>query len=163
VPDTGPISRVDAGWLFLVAGLALIVCTVLIPAADDLDEAIWQRDRARALERHRIQRLDRHTVFLEAIDARDPDLILSLASTQLNQIPADRRPLEVTAGIDGSASVFPALEPPDLTLPERKRVDSTLARLTVNPRSRLWLLAAASVSVLIGLLPPATRRSGNDG
>lgn len=52
-----PLFRFDAGWLFLVAGAALLCATVLLPAFDDLTDAENSRDAALALEAYQSQRL----------------------------------------------------------------------------------------------------------
>lgn len=152
---------VDTGWPFVLAGLAMIGCSLLIPAADDLAHARHLRDRALVIEHHRIERLMRHEEFLEGLQARDETLALSLAASQLNQIPSDRTPVETGASSPGltDASVFPALEPPPPTLPERHRGQSMLERLVLSPRTGLWFSVAGAVCVLVGLLP-RTRRAG---
>ncbi len=153
---TTPIALIDAGWLFMLAGVALIGATVLIPAADDLAYAQWLRDRGLAVERHRLDRLARYEEYLAAIEQRQPALIQSLAASQLNQIPATQAIIPGAAvNADADASVFPALEPPPLRLPERRMIDSTLQRWTTNDRYRPWLLIGGAGCVLIGLLPPS--------
>jgi hypothetical protein len=152
-------ASIDPGWLFAIAGLAILACTVLLPALDDLGEARWQRDRALAIEKHRLVRLARYKQYLDALDSKDPALILSLAATQLNQIPADRSlVLDVPAVGKANASVFPALEPGPITLPTRTKVDSLLEHLTTNNRTRVWLIAFGAVCLLVGLIPPAAPR-----
>lgn len=149
---------IDPGWLFLIAGVAVIMATVLIPAAEDLAAARWQRDRALAVEAHRAARVERYAQYLEELQRPGQALVLSLAATQLNQIPHDRAllvPASSTALT--SASVFPALEPPPPRLPERRRVDSVLARITTHERSRVWVLAAGVLCLLVGLVLPLGR------
>lgn len=145
---------VDPGWLFLLVGAAVLAATVLIPAAEDLEEARWLRDRALAVEAHREARLARYGEYLAALEAREPSLVLSLAASQLNEVP---RGMAAMPGFESpmtaSASVFPALEPPALRLPERVRAESTLSRLAMGERSRLWLIAGGAMCVLLGLLP----------
>lgn len=157
-----PLFRLDAGWLFLAAGVAVIAATVLIPAAADLDEAHWQRNKALAIERHRLERLERYAQYLAAVQRGDEDVVLSLMATQLNRSPIARVPLTpVSEPARTSASPFPALEPDPLTLPERmplQKNPSLLLRLTTNDHHRLWLIAGGVFCVLIGLLPPAVRR-----
>lgn len=152
--------RIDPGWLFLLAGLALLGATLLIPAADELDQARWLRDRALAIEAHRKARIARYEEYVSALDQREPDLVLTLAASQLNQIPVDRA---VIPGMHdartASISVFPALEPEPLPLVERKKVESRLARLATGEKSRLWMIAGGSLCVLVGLLPTTRRRS----
>ncbi len=160
----------DPGWLFVIAGMALIGCSVLIPAADDLAEARYLRDRAMAIEQQRVDRLTRYEEFIEGIHAQDPTLALSLAASQLNQIPADRSPLPEaeTAGRAapgkadelagaGDASVYPALEPPPVELSARMKGGSLLERLVLSPKTGLWVGMMGAISVMIGLLPRARR------
>lgn len=160
-PIPRPLFRLDAGWLFLLAGLAVLAVTVLIPATRDLEEARWQRNRALAIERHREQRLNRYGQYLSALQRGEEDVVLSLMATQLNVSPVGRVPL-LDEGDPGrvNASVFPSLEPDPVELPanpEAARKPSILTRLTTNDHHRLWLLAGGVVCVLIGLLPPVMR------
>lgn len=156
-----PLFRLDPGWLFLIAGLVTLSLTVLIPAQHDLDIALWQRERAAAIERHRQERIDHYAAYLKALDQSDDAVTLSLAATQLNMSPVNLVPLpgQVTQDPTGvSASIFPHLEPAPPALPPKPVVSarsSTLARWTINDRSRLWMLAAGVLCVLIGLLPGA--------
>lgn len=156
--ERAPIAMLDPGWLCLIAGIALLAATVLIPAMDELAEVRLQRDRALALERHRVERLVRYEEYLAALEREEPSLVMALAASQLNQIPQDRTLiLETprTVSPPASASVFAGLEPPPITLPERRPVDSILHRWTTSDRSRTWLFAAGAVCLLMGLLPRA--------
>ena len=150
-------ALIDPGWLYLLAGLMLMAAGVLIPAKRDLDRALWRRDRALRVEMHRLERLTRYETYLGALMDRDETVIRQLASTQLGLAPADAEVLMLVRGGEAeNASVFGALEPPPPVLPEPHEVDSMLARLagsTGDNRPSLWLLAVASLLVLIGLLP----------
>lgn len=150
----------DPGWLFLIAGLGVLGATLLVPAADDLDEARWKRDVAVVYAQHRQDRLDRYDGYLKALDRRDPSLVYALAQSQLGQMPADRG--LITAINDSrvrNVSVFPALEPPAMELPPaRKPVDSILTRLALGGTSRLWLIAVGAMCVLMGMLPGTRRK-----
>jgi hypothetical protein len=145
---------IDAGWLYLIAGLLLMASGVLIPAGRDLEMALWRRDRVLRAEMHRLQRLTRYEAYLEALENRDETVLRHLAVTQLGLTPADREVVLLAGdGEPGDASVFASLEPPPLRLPEPELTDSLLARWANGDRTRLWLLAGSSVLVLIGLLP----------
>lgn len=163
---TKPLFRLDPGWLFLIAGIALVGSTVLIPAMNDLDEARWQRNKALAIERHRLERLERYAQYLAAVQRQEEDVVLSLMATQLNQSPAARVPLMAeTDPSRTTASPFPGLEPPPLEDPERsplQRRPSLLLRLTTSDTHRLWLIAAGVVCMLVGLLPPSVRKWGGE-
>lgn len=151
-----PLALIDPGWLFLIAGLVLLAATLLIPAFESLDDTRWQRDRALAVEKHRLARLARYSDYLGALEREEPALILSLAASQLNQIPEGREAiLEAPLDATSSASVFAGLEPPMVRLPERETRPSLLERLTTGDRTRPWLLWAATVCLFIGVLPRA--------
>jgi hypothetical protein len=160
-------ALLDPGWLFLLAGVAIVSATVLIPAQRDRDEARWYRDRVAAVEQHRQQRLERYDRYVTALRSGDETLVLSLAATQLNQAPSSMEPLVAPSKLaTRPASPFAALEPEPLVLPERpERLDpespnlSMLERWSTNERSRLWLLAGGALCILIGLLPMSTRRA----
>ena len=150
--------RFDAGWLFLIAGVALLGAATLVPAADDLGEARLLRDRALLYEQLHQNRLDRHVSYLEAIERGDERLVRSLAASQLNLSTTDRELVEpLDAALPARASVFAELEPDPIPAPQRHRAGSVLERLTTNTRSRLWVIIAGSACLLIGLIPPASR------
>lgn len=151
-----PASMFDPGWLFLMAGLALLGATAWISASNDTADTRMTRDRLLVQEAHRQERIARYEEFLGAIDQKQPALVESLAAAQLNQIPADRAAIPGTVRDNQvDASVFPALEPPALRLPARREVDSRLAHLIQGDLTRMLLLAGSAVMILIGLLPPS--------
>lgn len=156
-PVTALLARFDPGWLFLVAGLAVLSATVLIPASDDLARARLQRDRALAIEERAANRLSRYSDYLDALGRRDPAVALSLAATQLNLAPEGKTLLELSPdGWDPSAfdaSIFDDLEPEPTPLPELDLPDTALRRLTTDDTARLWLIAGGAMCVLVGLLP----------
>lgn len=154
-PSRGPI--LDPGWLFLISGLVLIAATVLIPAQRERDQARLYLQRATAATEHRQARLARYHQFAQAARNADPALVSSLAAMQLNLAPEGTELLLSSGEIPSrSASVFASLEPPPLVLPEADgRPVSRLERWTTDPTARLWLLGAAAMLVLLGLLPPA--------
>lgn len=157
----GPLVRLDPGWLFLIAGVGTIAATVLIPAERDLRLARWERDKAKAVEDHRLERVRRYGQFQAALQSGDESVLLSLAATQLTQSPTDRVPLTpIPDPARTSASVFPTLEPPPLREPphpDMNRRISTLERWTTDDKVRPWLLAGGVLAVLIGVLPTARR------
>jgi len=167
-PEPAPPARrqhwitptIDAGWLLLLSGVALLAAALLIPAADELSGARWQRDRTIALERAHLERLDRHRTYLEALRSDDPDLARSLAVAQLNLVPTDRAAIDDVHVIEPNADVFAALEPAPPVLPTHDAPDSTLARLAMGSTSRLWLIAIGALLTLVGLLPQSPKRVG---
>ena len=152
----GPLFRFDAGWLYLIAGSAVIVAAVLIPAIDDLAEARFHRDSAIAYEQYRAERLKNYSDYLDALNDRSPTLVLSLAAVSLNLAPEGKSPLYRTPepwAMD--ASVFADLEP-TLRRPKAPVTpDSILHRWATGTTTSLWLSMAGILCILFGLLPPA--------
>jgi hypothetical protein len=155
--NRSPISYLDPGWLYLLAGIVMLAATVLIPAADDLAAVRNQRDRALSIEQHRVERLANYEQYLVALEGEEPSLVRALAACQLNQIPANRTLIletpELMPGATATASIFAALEPAALRLPDRRTPDSVLFRWTTSDASRTWLIAAGAFCLLMGLLP----------
>jgi hypothetical protein len=148
------LAPIDPGYLFLIAGLALLAAAVLIPAQGDLADARWRRDTALAHEHTHRERLERYEHYLDALDGRDPAVIESLAVLQLNILPDRAAP--VTLGpspIDRSASIFRQLEPPPAVMPARDQHQSILAGLVTDRGARLWVIAFAAVCILYSVLP----------
>jgi hypothetical protein len=153
----GPL--IDAGWLFLISGVALISFTVIIPAYNDLQDARFYRERMRLAEDHRELRLSRYQEYQSALNRADDTLVRSLAAMQLNQAPADQELIKSEGDIaTRTASPFGSLEPPPLVLPDKVvPPKSTLEKWATDDRSRLWLLAAGALLILVGMLPAARR------
>jgi hypothetical protein len=153
--DRRPLISLDAGWLFLLPGLVVLSATILIPALDDVQDAVFKRDRVLAIERHRLQRLQNYIDYLDAIDHGDESVELSLVASQLNMVPEDATPLSPpTEPGRVNASVFPELEPAPLVLrdapPRENR--SLRTRLATGEKSRLWMIVVGAICILIGLL-----------
>ena len=142
----------DPGWPLMVSGCLLIGATLLIPALDQVAEARWQRDAARAVEQRSLARLENHARYLEALQQRDPDLVRALVATQLRQAPSGMA-LTTLPPAEADAQVFADLEPPPVEFPPRRRTGSTLERWTTSGAIRPWLLGAGTLCVLLGLLP----------
>ncbi|MFO0784897.1 MAG: hypothetical protein U0573_01000 [Phycisphaerales bacterium] len=158
-------ALIDPGWLFILAGLTLLLSSALIPAAEQVRQARWQRDRALLVEQHRAERIKRYEEFTAALETGEKSLVMSLAASQLNQIPADRVPIGVgtvkggyTDINAGSASVFPNLEPDPIELPEYQPFQSTLSKMVTEEKTRPWILVVGAVLVLAGLLPASRKR-----
>lgn len=151
-----PLSIIDPTWLFLGAGITLVVAAALIPAFDDLADARYHRERALAMERYRLEKLATHTAYLSALETEDPTLLKNLAATQLNRAPAGDEILLLPARTnDAGRDVFTELDPAYIAPEPPAGVGSTLERWTLNPTSRLWLLALGVFCVLLGVLPSA--------
>jgi hypothetical protein len=149
-----PLFRLDPGWLFLITGIVIIAAVVLIPARQDLANTTWELDRASAIRDHRLQRLDRYGQFIDGLRRGDEAVLLSVAALHQNKTSTDRFPLYTPPDPAlTSASVFPALEPDPLVVPKKPEQTSLIGRLTVSDRTRLWVIFAGAICMLIGLVP----------
>lgn len=148
----------DPGWLFLLAGVALLAAIVLVSAADDLAETRYARDTALVLRDLHAERLARHEAYLGALDSGDPTVVQQLAVTQLNALTPGKRSLPGTAlPVSRSASVFGELEPPPRPAPTRGRVGSALERWATGD-GRIWLIGMGGLLILLGVLPASRAR-----
>ncbi|MFG0258027.1 MAG: hypothetical protein ACF8GE_09015 [Phycisphaerales bacterium JB043] len=157
-------DALDAGWLYLLGGLGLLVATVLIPASDDLARARLQHDRAEALEARASERLRLHSDYLDALARGDETVLMSLAQQQLNAVPEGVRVVylddrDVEASFE--ASVVRDLEPSPTVLAELDLPQTVLRRWTTDNSARMWLILGGGVCVLFGLLPPARSRAAS--
>ncbi|MGD9692630.1 MAG: hypothetical protein AB7G17_11485 [Phycisphaerales bacterium] len=153
-----PLFVLDPGWLFLLAGMALLSATVLIPAFDQLSEAELQRARAQVTEARATKRLSNHAQYRSALSRGDETLSVALVATHLGLAPADRTVLTVPGEVAGEdLSPWPGLEPPAAPVLYRVQPDTVLQRWATGDRSRVYLLAAGSMFILLGLLPPTIR------
>ncbi len=155
----GPL--LDAGWLFLLAGLALLIATVLIPAQRDVAKARHVLAQAQQVEDNRLERMRRYQEYLDALKRGDEATVRALAAVQLNQAPEGTALLTHTGDLGTrSASVFPSLEPPPVEPRAWRENPSLLEKWATDDRARLWMIAGGGFLVLIGLLPPARPRGG---
>jgi hypothetical protein len=151
-PSLLPGSGTLGGWLIFLAGLAMLIAVVLIPASVDLADARQSRDQAHARERHGQARLVRYETYLTALQQHDETLLRSLAMSELNMAPADRLTLLPPRG-PGDLDLFGPLEPTPVSMTTRQRPRSVLETLATDRRQRLWLIAGAMLCLFIGLLP----------
>ncbi|MEM9166456.1 MAG: hypothetical protein AAGB48_05470 [Planctomycetota bacterium] len=148
----------EPGWWFLLAGIGALATAMLIPAAEDMADAVWQRNVVLAAERERADRLARHEAYLHALEQGDAGAIQQLRIMQLNEVPEGLEPLGEPRVDPGraSASVFAMLEPErtERPPPPAHHADrSRLAGWATGPRSRLWLIGGGCLCLLLGLAP----------
>lgn len=157
-----PLFRFDPGWPFVIAGLALIVSAVLIPAQRELHQLEQELEVHQAHEERAKAELLAYEQFLNDIKRGDERLLERLVRAQLNRMPKDERPLllmpsandTVPRWIESSVAVeIPEPEP---------YPDTLLSRLATGPR-RLWVLATGAFLVFVGVMfaPSVTAHRGS--
>ena len=147
-----PLLRFDAGWPFLLAGLAILVCCAVIPAQVDLHELQAQLDRLERQEGNSFKRLEAYGRFLDDLDEGEPQLVRRLLASQLNLMPAQEQPLLVATSLQsGFDSWIEATLQLDQLDDQVTYPDTLLVRLTDGPR-RLWAVGGGALCIFIGLL-----------
>lgn len=150
-PDrVGDIGR----WLIFFAGLAILVCALILPAQVDLRQTQIQRDLALHIEEAHKAKNARYAQFLGAIEQPDESTVQLLAMSQLGMIRENREAL-IIEGQPADPQLFEFLEPVPKPFVSSVRPLTRLERLTVGQHSRLWVVLIGAVAVMYGLLPPA--------
>ncbi|MHC4385219.1 MAG: hypothetical protein ACYS0J_20655 [Planctomycetota bacterium] len=104
MPRLTPTIRLDAGWLYILAGLALCAAGILVPARRDLEDLRRQLDRLADERAISDARLHAYGSFLHLLNEDDPALIRRLAAAQLNLVPADEKPVLMAASRTATAA-----------------------------------------------------------
>ncbi len=139
--------------MIFIAGLAVLVATILLPVQADLRATRLERDRTLHIERLAGQRIERYRAFLNDLANPDEQTVQLLAMSQLGQIPGNRAAL-VAPGERGDTNLLGSIEPTPEPFVDTQRPLTRLERLTMHTRSRLWIAAGGLLAVLYGLMPP---------
>lgn len=148
---TKPLFSVDPGWLFVLAGLALLVSGALVPGQRDLHDLRDQLRQVKDRETESYSRLRAYSTFMEDLRARDPVLVKRLAAAQLNQMPSGGTPVLAAESLDAGVTDWIEATVEFMPTPSAVYPDTLLTRLATGPR-RLWLLAGGAMCVFAGLL-----------
>ncbi|MFM7806716.1 MAG: hypothetical protein ACKPEA_02150 [Planctomycetota bacterium] len=148
---TAPLFQIDPGWLFTIAGLAVMVSAALLPAELDLHDLRQQRAAIAARESWNRERLEAYDRFQGELDRRDPALLRRLAASQLNLMPKGEQPLLMATSIEHTVSDWIEATVPPMEFQPQPAPDTLLARLAEGQR-RLWLMAGGAMSVFLGLV-----------
>jgi len=139
-------------WAFFICGIILIVAAAILPLHADLEYTRHQRNLALLAEQENVARNVSYQSMIAAIDQHNPDTLHLLAQSNLGMIPADHDALLVP-GQRADPMIFELLEPAALDRPAFAPQYSRLEKLVMTTKSRLWVIAAGMLLVLIGILP----------
>mgnify|MGYP003340083269 CR=1 FL=1 len=148
---TEPLFRLDPGWLYTLAGLAVIVASVLLPVERDLHEMRQQLSAIEAREAWNARRLQAYDLFQKELAAKDPALLKRLAASQLNLMPQGEQPLLMATSIEHTVSDWIEATVPPAEFEPTPAPDTLLSRLAEGPR-RLWLIGGGAMMVFVGLI-----------
>jgi hypothetical protein len=131
----------------LCAGIAIIACCLLIPAADDNHRLVYEREKLRR-DLDQIQKqVSVNDDLLRALSsdpARDPSLMERFAERQMRLVPQGASVLKLqhaTAPEDLSPFLLVNLPPPPALAPYHE-LGGVFADLCRHPRSRLFIMGA---------------------
>jgi hypothetical protein len=145
------LFRFDPGWPFVIAGLALIVSAVLIPAQRELHDLEQKLAVHHAHEERAKAEILAYEQFNAEIEQGDERLLERLVRAQLNRMPKDERPLLLMPSANDTVPMWiessVAVQIPEPT----PYPDTLLSRIATGPR-RLWVLATGAFLVFVGVM-----------
>lgn len=148
---TAPLFRPDAGWLFTLAGLAILVAAALLPAERDLHDLRQQLARIEWREAANLQRMQAYERFRRDLSGGDPSLLRRLAASQLNLMPEGQSPLLMATSIEHTVADWVEASVTVDPFEPQPMPDTLLGRLS-SGQGRLWLMAGGAMSVFVGLV-----------
>jgi hypothetical protein len=148
---TAPLFRIDPGWLFTLAGLAVMVVAALLPAERDLHDLRQQLAAIEFREAQNAERIAAYDRFLKELAGRDPVLLRRLAASQLNLMPEGQEPLLMATSIEHTVSDWIEDTVPEAEFEATPPPDTLLTRLADGER-RLWLMGGGAMVVFLGLV-----------
>lgn len=170
--DSNPNRTVSGIWTIplLCAGMALIACTLLIPAADTNRRLAHERERLR-LDLDQMQRqITVNSQFLDDLK-KDATLAQRIAQRQMRVVPQGMEviPTSSLAGAEQVRSPFAMVTvPPAPVLPEYRPVGGLLSNLCRDPKHQVWLIGTGLMMVAVGLVcgssesPPQSKTTPED-
>jgi hypothetical protein len=137
----------------LCAGIAIIACCMLIPAADENRRLVYERERLE-VDLEQIQKqIAVNDEFLRRV-ADDPNLLERLAQRQMKLVREGTKVLELT-GQSEQQDLSPYLLvtlPPPADLPPYHPIGGAFSGMCRHPRSRLLLMGGAMLLIATGLV-----------
>lgn len=163
-PDRDRAGRTDpaSAWTIplLCAGIAIIACCLVIPAADENRRLIYERESLKMDLEHIQKQISVNEEFLKRV-ADDPTLLERLAQRQMKMVREGSNILELRGGESVEMSPFPlvTIPPPD-PLGDYQAVGGRFSNFCRHPRSRLILMGSALMLIASGLVLGYTSRRG---
>jgi hypothetical protein len=145
----------------LCAGVALIACCCVIPAADENRRLVWERERLKADLAQIEKQVAVNNEFLARV-ADDSTLLERLAQRQMKLVREGTSVLELKGQDENQdVSPYPLLTvPPPEPIPTYRAIGGVFSELCRHPRSRLLLMGGGLMLIACGLvLGYAPRRS----
>jgi hypothetical protein len=137
----------------LCAGIAVLACCLLIPAADENRRLVWEREKLKADLEQLERQVDVNEQFLKSV-ADDPTLLERLAQRQMKMVREGTSVLDLKEkGAHADMSPYLLLSvPPPPPIPEYKPIGGSFSEMCRHPRTRLYLIGGALLSIACGLI-----------
>jgi hypothetical protein len=144
-----------SGWTIplLCAGIGIIACCMLIPAADDNRKLVYERERLKADLSQLKNQIEVNQEFLDRI-VNDPTLAERLAQRQMRMVREGTAVLQLKneVGLTAMSPYEIVAVPPPPEMPPYKPVAGKFAELCRNTKSQLFLLGVGLFLAASGLV-----------
>jgi hypothetical protein len=137
----------------LCAGVAILACCLIIPAADENRQLVYERESLKADLAQIEKQVAVNDAFLKKL-ASDPGLSERLAQRQMKMVREGTSVLELK-GPKSASDMSPFLlvsVPPPAPMPPYRPVGGVLAGFCRNPKTQLYLTGAALLMMAVGLV-----------
>ena len=135
-------------------GIGLIAMCLLIPAADENRQIVYERTRLQADLDQLQKQAATNDAFLKRV-ANDPTLSERLARRQMKMVPQGTSVLELKSEKSNAADMSPFLlvtVPPPAPMPPYRPVGGFMADLCRHPKTQLYMIGAGMMMVACGLV-----------
>ena len=158
--DAVPTAATRSGGAFTIPliclGVGVIAMCLLIPAADEVRQLAYERDRLKADIEQLQKQVNTNDAFLQRV-ASDPVLAERLARRQLKMVPEGTQVLDLkSAGAATSTrDMSPFLlvtVPPPAPMPPYRPVGGVLANACRHPKTQLYLIGGSLMAIASGLV-----------
>ena len=156
VEDAPKITRRStAAWTIplICAGISIIACCLLIPAADENRRLAYESLSLRADLEQLERQVATNDIFLKRI-GDDPALSERLAQRQMKMVREGTSVLEIKGHqlrASSSPYLLVTLSPP-APMPEYRPVGGPFATVCRQPRSQLYLIGGGLLMIAVGLV-----------
>ena len=152
---TRALFKIDSGWLFLVAGLAMLAAIVLVPEQEELELQAVRFQRLQWEERVTNETMGHFALTLNLLQQDNPQLRERLVEARLHRVRTGRNVHLVADSVNQPISTWVeqlGQAPP----PRPLQANPTLLSSMVGSGLRLWILGGATFE---HLYRPGARRS----
>jgi len=152
------------GWtlVLLSIGIGLIACCVLIPQAEQNRRLYWETEKLRADLDHLKKQVEVNEEFVRRV-GEDPALSERLAQRQMKFIRKGSNVLELKSAddLDSRSPFLMTTVPVPPATPEYRPMGGVVARMTRDPKIRLYMIGGGLMLLAMGLVlghtPPKAR------